>query len=154
MRQALLLIISVTAMAYLFGCSSKPIIQTEVVDRPYPVYCKVETPTESKDAYAVDRVSTKDDPVTINRAFRQEIEERWACEVKLRAAVKGCNQPVGGKQVKLRWGRFRMLVLTKFAWLLGVPVKVREEYLEEHVFGMQPSKTLEQWVAERAQSGK
>jgi hypothetical protein len=75
----------------LVGCSSKPIIETKIVERPVPVFCNVETPAECKDAYAVDRVSAADDPVTINRAFRQEIEERWACEIKLRAAVKGCN---------------------------------------------------------------
>lgn len=76
----------------LFGCSSKPIIQTQIVEKPVPVYCNVEIPAECKDAYAVDRVSAADDPVTINRAFRQEIEERWACEIKLRAALKGCNK--------------------------------------------------------------
>ena len=92
MRHALLVIISVTAMAFLFGCAAKPIIETQVIEKPYPVYCKVETPPECKETYAVDRVSTKDDPVTINRAFREEIEERWACEIKLRAAVKGCNE--------------------------------------------------------------
>lgn len=75
----------------LASCSTKPIIQTQIVEKPVPVYCNVETPAECKDAYAVDRVSAADDPVTINRAFRQEIEERWACEIKLRAAVKGCN---------------------------------------------------------------
>lgn len=75
----------------LVGCAGKPIIQTQIIDRPVPIYCKVDTPTECKDAYAVDRVSLKDDPVTVNRAFRVEIEERWACEIKLRAALKGCN---------------------------------------------------------------
>jgi hypothetical protein len=76
----------------LASCSSKPIIETHVVEKPVPVFCNVETPVECKDAYAVDRVSAADDAVTINRAFRQEIEERWACEIKLRAAVKGCNK--------------------------------------------------------------
>jgi hypothetical protein len=28
----------------------------------------------------------------INRALRAEIEERWACEIKLLAAVRGCNK--------------------------------------------------------------
>jgi hypothetical protein len=76
----------------LAGCSTKPIIQTQIVEKPVPVYCNVETPAECKDAYAVDRVSAVDDAVTINRAFRQEIEERWMCEIKLRAALKGCNK--------------------------------------------------------------
>ena len=73
------------AMALLFGCAAKPIIETQVIEKPYPVYCKGETPPECKEAYGVDRVSTKDD-LTSNRAFRQEIEERWACEIKLSAA--------------------------------------------------------------------
>jgi hypothetical protein len=74
------------------GCSTtKPIIVTKTIDRPVPVFCEVMTPAECKDAYAVDRVSVTDDPITINRAFRQEIEERWTCEIKLRAALQGCN---------------------------------------------------------------
>ena len=89
--RAALVIVSVTAIAFLVGCASKPIIQTQVIDRPVSVYCGVKVPEECKDSYAVDRVSSKDDPVTINRAFRQELEERWSCEIKLRVAVKGCN---------------------------------------------------------------
>ena len=75
----------------LVGCAGRPIIQTHVIDKPIPVPCAIKMPTECKDAYSVDRVSVKDDPLTINRALRAEIEERRACEVKLRAAVKGCN---------------------------------------------------------------
>ena len=69
----------------------KPVIETKVIEKPVHIYCTVETPSECKDAYTVDRVSPADDALTINRAPRQEIEERWACEIKLRAAVKGCN---------------------------------------------------------------
>jgi hypothetical protein len=50
------------ALMSLFGCAGEPIVQTQMIKKPYPVYCKVEAPTECKDAYAVDRVSTKDDP--------------------------------------------------------------------------------------------
>jgi hypothetical protein len=81
------------AVLFLASCSSKPIIQTQIVEKPVPVYCEVKVPSECKDAYAVDRVSAADDAVTINRALRTEIEERWMCEIKLRAAVKGCNAP-------------------------------------------------------------
>lgn len=73
------------------GCSSKPLVETQIVEKLVPVPCEVKTPAECKAAYAVDRVSPRDDPLTINRAFRIEIEERWACEIKLRAALKGCN---------------------------------------------------------------
>jgi hypothetical protein len=83
--------ILVFLIGLLSGCSSKPIIQTQTVDRPIPVYCTVSVPVECKEAYAVDRVSPADDPLTINRAMRIEIEERTACELKLRASVKGCN---------------------------------------------------------------
>ncbi len=75
----------------LAGCASKPIIQTQVIEKPVAVLCRVEIPVECQSAYAVDRVSAKDDALTINRALRAEIEERWACEIKLLAAVKGCN---------------------------------------------------------------
>jgi hypothetical protein len=94
---ALITVCALISMA-LAGCSSIPVIETKVVDRPVPVFCEVATPAECKSAYAVDRVSSKDDPLTINRALRAEIEERWACEVKLLAAVKGCNS----KSVKIK----------------------------------------------------
>jgi hypothetical protein len=74
------------------GCAGKPMIQTQVIEKPVAVLCQVEIPRECKSAYAVDRVSAKDDALTINRALRAEIEERWACEIKLLAAVKGCNE--------------------------------------------------------------
>lgn len=75
----------------LSGCASKPVIQTQIVEKPIAVPCRIQIPAECKEAYAVDRVSPQDDAVTINRALRAEIEERWACEIKLRAAVSGCN---------------------------------------------------------------
>lgn len=75
----------------LVGCAGKPIIQTRVIEKPIPVPCHVEIPAECKDAYSVDRVSPSDNALTINRALRAEIEERAGCEVKLRAAVRGCN---------------------------------------------------------------
>lgn len=78
-------------MIILTGCAGKPVIQTQVIEKPVAVPCRVETPAECKSAYAVDRASPKDDALTINRALRAEIEERWACEIKLLAAVKGCN---------------------------------------------------------------
>lgn len=82
----------------LVGCTSKPIIQTQVIEKPIPVPCHVELPTECKDAYSVDRVSTADNALTINRALRAEIEERAACEVKLKTALRGCS----GQSLSLR----------------------------------------------------
>ena len=84
-------LVLVFLVGVLSSCSSKPIIQTQTVDRPIPVYCTVAVPAECKEAYAVDRVSPADDPLTINRAMRIEIEERTACELKMKAALKGCN---------------------------------------------------------------
>src|SRR5687768_8903851 len=78
----------------LAGCAGKPVIQTQVVEKLVAVPCNVTLPAECKDSYAVDRVSPADDALVINRALRSEIEERWACEIKLRAAVKGCNKGV------------------------------------------------------------
>jgi hypothetical protein len=75
----------------LTGCAGKPVIQTQVIEKPVAVLCQVKTPAECKSAYAVDRISSRDDALTINRALRAEIEERWACEIKLLAAVKGCG---------------------------------------------------------------
>jgi len=78
-------------VGFLSGCSGQPIIETQIVEKPVPVFCTVAMPAECKETYAVDRVSTKDDPLTINRAFRIELEERSACEVKLKAALQSCN---------------------------------------------------------------
>lgn len=85
----------ISLLALLAGCAGKPVIETKVVEKPIAVPCAVAVPAECKEAYAVDRVSPRDDPVTINRAMREEIEERWACEIKLRAAIKGCNAKSG-----------------------------------------------------------
>ncbi|WP_143860933.1 hypothetical protein [Nitrosovibrio sp. Nv4] len=81
----------------LVGCAGKPVVETHVVEKLVPVPCEVTLPAECKDAYAVDKVSIKDDALTINRALRSEIEERSACEVMLRAAVRGCNHSLGDK---------------------------------------------------------
>ena len=80
----------------LVGCVGKPVIQTQVIEKPVAVPCLVDSPPECKSAYAVDRVSIKDDALTINRALRAEIEERSACEVKLLAALKGCKKGMRG----------------------------------------------------------
>lgn len=74
------------------GCANKPIVQTQMVEKPVAVPCTVLTPPECKQLYATDRLSVKDDALLINRALRAEIEERWACEIKLLAAIRGCNK--------------------------------------------------------------
>ena len=85
---------SLAAFAILLGgCAGKPVIQTHIVEKPVAVPCRIEMPAECKSAYAVDRVSPGEDALTINRALRTEIEERWACETKLRSALMGCNTP-------------------------------------------------------------
>lgn len=76
------------------GCASKPVIETQIVKEPVPVPCRVETPSECKEAYAVDRISVRDDALTINRAMRVELEERAMCQERLLAALRGCNQGV------------------------------------------------------------
>jgi len=91
MNNIWLLLLALLLFSTLTGCAGKPIIQTHVIEKPVPVFCTVETPAECKDVYAVDRVSAQDSPIIINRAFREELEERWKCEIKLRAALKGCN---------------------------------------------------------------
>lgn len=79
----------------LAGCATeppKPVISTTIIEKPVPVHCKIEQPKECRTDYAVDRLNQGADDVTINRALRAEIHERAACEVKLKAAVQGCNQ--------------------------------------------------------------
>jgi hypothetical protein len=86
-----LIVLILAFLAVASGCSSNPIIQTQVIEKPVPIPCKVELPGECKTAYAVDRVSVKDDALTINRAMRIELEERATCQIKLQAALIGCN---------------------------------------------------------------
>jgi hypothetical protein len=85
------LIAAGAAALLIAGCATKPTVSTQVIEKLVPVPCEVKLPDECKDSYAVDRVSPSDSPVTINRALRAEIEERWSCEIKLRAALRGCN---------------------------------------------------------------
>lgn len=86
----LLIFLLLILAAMLAGCAAKP-VETRIIEKPVPVYCTVKLPAECREAYAVDRVSPADDALTINRALRVEIEERGACEVRLRAALNGCN---------------------------------------------------------------
>lgn len=46
----LLVAISIIAMSMLARCASKPVIQSQAIEKPMPVYCKVEKPAECKDA--------------------------------------------------------------------------------------------------------
>ncbi len=79
------------AAMVLAACAGRPpVIDTKVIERPVPVFCQPALPAECMDAYAVDRVSPADSAVTINRAMQAELEQRRACEIKLRAAIKGC----------------------------------------------------------------
>lgn len=91
-REVILVVAVLVAIGMLSGCASKPVIQTQVIEKPIPVYCKIQMPAECKELYAVDRVSPSDDALTINRAMRIELEERSICEMKLRAALQGCNK--------------------------------------------------------------
>lgn len=86
------------AVALFAGCATpEPIFTTKVIKEPVPVYCKIERPKECRADYAVDRLADQPDDVSINRALRAEIEERAACEAKLEAALKGCNEKGSGK---------------------------------------------------------
>lgn len=92
MRAGLKIAVILCGMICATGCMSRgKIVDTKTLDKPVAVACKVETPSECLSAYALDRVSETDDAVTINRAMRAEIEQRRACEIKVLAALKGCN---------------------------------------------------------------
>jgi hypothetical protein len=68
------------------------IIETKIVEKPVPVFCQVETSAECKEAYAVDRISPKDDSVTINRAFPPRTGRALGVRGEVLAAVKDRNQ--------------------------------------------------------------
>jgi hypothetical protein len=48
--------------------------------------------------------------------------------------------------MKLFFGKLRLRIIFAVSKVLCVPIKVREEYLEEHVFGMKPSRTAVKWI--------
>lgn len=91
MRWWVLGVLAGLVLVILSGCANRPVVQTQVIEKPVPVYCQIKLPAECRDAYAIDRVSPSDDPITINRAMRVEIEERSICEIRLKAALTGCN---------------------------------------------------------------
>lgn len=81
---------AIAAALLLSGCeSSPPIVETQIIEKPVPVPCRI-APIE-RPRFAVDQVSPADDMVTINRALRAEIEQRRAHELKLEAAIKSCQ---------------------------------------------------------------
>ncbi len=85
---AITLVIIFAAM--LTGCATpQTVTTTEVIERPVPVRVKVTIPPECRKEYAVDTLQRGADPVQENRAMRAELEQRAACEAKLRAAVEG-----------------------------------------------------------------
>lgn len=88
----LLILISAALAGCVRTVEKPPIIETRIVEKPVPITCEIQVPTECKEVYAVDRVSIADGPLRINRAFRIELEERSACEVMLRAAIRGCGK--------------------------------------------------------------
>jgi len=73
----------------LSGCA-KPVTETLTIDRPVLVHCTPAIPQECTGQYAVDALHRGADPVQESRAIRAELEQRQACEVKLRAALQGC----------------------------------------------------------------
>lgn len=88
MRSVLLAIIPLLA-----GCptTGSTVVDTRTMEKPTTVHCKVATPKECQGTYAVDALQPGADPVQVNRALRAEIEQRSACEIKLKAAIQGCN---------------------------------------------------------------
>lgn len=94
-RIVAVLAIGLVAAFLLTGCNGltkQQVIDTQIIEKPVLITCKVDIPKECRDRYAVDNLMPGSDPVQENRALRAEIEQRAACEVQLRAAVKGCNQ--------------------------------------------------------------
>jgi len=75
----------------LSGCA-KPtqVTETLTIDRPVLVHCTPAVPAECLNQYAVDALHRGSDPVQESRAIRAELEQRQACELKLRAALQGC----------------------------------------------------------------
>ena len=63
------LAVPVLLAALLGGCADKPIIRTEIVEKTARRALCRGNPAECKSPYAVDRLSAKDDALTVNRRF-------------------------------------------------------------------------------------
>jgi hypothetical protein len=88
--------LAIVAVMLLSGCpASSPVTKTEIVEKPIVIRCTVEAPPECRSDYAMDSLQAGSNPVQVNRAVLAEIEQRRACEVKLIAALKGCNDVTG-----------------------------------------------------------
>ena len=75
----------------LAGCAAPE--KQVVIEKPVPVRVAVPLPAECRNQYAVDTLRPGADPVQINRAILAEINQRRACEVRLRAALEaGANE--------------------------------------------------------------
>ncbi len=76
----------------LTGCAApekQVVIQTQIIEKPVPVRVKIERPKECLDRYAVDNLPANASPDERNNAILAEVEQRAACESKLRAALTG-----------------------------------------------------------------
>ena len=89
--QGILVVLCVAIIAFaLTGCSAtmpeKPIVQTVLVEKPVP--CRIQA--IDRPTWDTERVNP-DDPVSVSRSIRAELERRRGYEAQLEAAVKSCQ---------------------------------------------------------------
>ncbi len=91
-RMVALAAIALVVLFLLAGCAApekQVVIETQIIEKPVPVRVTIERPKECLDRYAVDTLQPGADPVQVNRAILAEIDQRRACEARLRAALEG-----------------------------------------------------------------
>jgi hypothetical protein len=74
------------------GTEKQVVIETQIIEKPVPVRVTIERPKECLDRYAVDNLPANATPDERNNAILAEIEQRAACEARLRAALEGAQE--------------------------------------------------------------
>lgn len=91
-RRLVAIVAVLLVLVMLAGCAApdkQVVIETQVIEKPVPVRVKIERPAECLDRYAVDNLPANASPHERNNAILAEIEQRSACEARLRAALEG-----------------------------------------------------------------
>lgn len=75
----------------LFGCTCTPVIKTVDVKVEVPVTVPCKVPEIPEPVWTADSLKQSDDLVTKTKMLLVEIENRRSYEIKLKAAIKTCN---------------------------------------------------------------
>ncbi len=79
-------------MLALGGCATAPLIEIQIVKVPVPVECR--EPTPDRPSMPTEALAEDADPFELLRASLAEIDRREGYEIRLRAALESCVEPI------------------------------------------------------------